>query len=183
MRILHISDLHIKIPGNPDLEKKALREFQKLKSDYVVVTGDSTSGKSNQLEKAREFIDNIPGKKVVVPGNTDYNDYLSRYYESGDFKPEANITISPNGILNFTDFKQITEKELEELKKEGVVYLMPIKFQNSQKRVWMVRKKKQIRSRNNRKKRRQTIKFQNIFLRLIQNNKQSRTTNICRRFN
>jgi len=50
----------------------AQAEISSLRPDIVVVSGDVSNGVPEALNKARKFIDSLPGEKIVVPGNTDH---------------------------------------------------------------------------------------------------------------
>jgi 3',5'-cyclic AMP phosphodiesterase CpdA len=70
-RILHMSDLHF---GRSDeLIVDALRRAAyDLKPDVIVVSGDLTQrARGWQFQEARRFLDGLPCRTIVVPGNHD----------------------------------------------------------------------------------------------------------------
>jgi 3',5'-cyclic AMP phosphodiesterase CpdA len=96
--IVHLSDLHFgRIQdGMAEALTRSVREIQ---PDLIAVSGDLTQrARRREFEQAREFLRNLPGPKIVVPGNHDvplYNLYarfaraLYRYrrYISEELEP------------------------------------------------------------------------------------------------
>jgi len=72
MRVLaHLSDLHF---GRVDAAMlEPLRQaLEHAGPDLIVVSGDLTQrAKPDQFREAREYLDSLPGPKLVVPGNHD----------------------------------------------------------------------------------------------------------------
>lgn len=70
-RLAHISDLHF--PASNQKQIVSLVEsLNELAPDLVVVTGDLTrSGTMAEFARAAEFVDALPGRKLIVPGNHD----------------------------------------------------------------------------------------------------------------
>lgn len=71
MRLAHLSDLHFGAiePGAPDILREALIAAA---PDLVVVSGDlSQTGTAAELREARAFLDSIPIRQLVIPGNHD----------------------------------------------------------------------------------------------------------------
>jgi 3',5'-cyclic AMP phosphodiesterase CpdA len=69
--LVHLSDLHF---GRVDAALLAplVERVQEIAPDVVVVSGDLTQrARSEQFEQAREFLDRLPGPRIVVPGNHD----------------------------------------------------------------------------------------------------------------
>ncbi len=70
-RIAHISDLHF--PAADAAQVEALRRaIDDAAPDAVVVTGDVTRrGRRTEFRLVVDFIQSLPGRKLVVPGNHD----------------------------------------------------------------------------------------------------------------
>ena len=74
MRILHISDLHYReSPENWALLKEAGRQFEMLRPDYILITGDLTNdGLDEQFERVKRFVASLDFCQVlIIPGNRD----------------------------------------------------------------------------------------------------------------
>ncbi|MFQ5710745.1 MAG: metallophosphoesterase family protein [Candidatus Geothermarchaeales archaeon] len=71
--IAHLSDVHVGEKGfRKDKVQACIREVNELSPNLVVVTGDLTSdGLVEEFRGAREFIDELEAKTVVVMGNHD----------------------------------------------------------------------------------------------------------------
>jgi len=74
VRILHISDLHYReSPENWSLLKEAGRQFEMLRPDYILITGDLTNdGLDEQFERVKRFVASLDFCQVlIIPGNRD----------------------------------------------------------------------------------------------------------------
>lgn len=74
MKILHVSDLHYKeAPETWTLLKEAARQFQMVRPDIILITGDLTNdGLDEQFQRVKRFIDSLDFCTVlVIPGNRD----------------------------------------------------------------------------------------------------------------
>lgn len=74
MKILHVSDLHYKeAPETWTLLKEAARQFEMLRPDIILITGDLTNdGLDEQFQRVKRFIDSLDFCTVlVIPGNRD----------------------------------------------------------------------------------------------------------------
>jgi 3',5'-cyclic-AMP phosphodiesterase len=74
LRILHISDLHYReSPENWALLKEAERQFEVLRPDYILITGDLTNdGLDEQFERVKRFVASLDFCEVlIIPGNRD----------------------------------------------------------------------------------------------------------------
>jgi len=74
VRILHISDLHYReSPETWALLKEAWRQFEVLRPDYLIITGDLTNdGLDEQFERVKRFVASIDFCEVlIIPGNRD----------------------------------------------------------------------------------------------------------------
>jgi len=74
MRIAHISDIHCHHGSdfNPKMFTKATNMLNNYESDLVFITGDlTTMGLLHEYEMAEQKLEEITGKKVIVPGNHD----------------------------------------------------------------------------------------------------------------
>jgi 3',5'-cyclic AMP phosphodiesterase CpdA len=70
-RILHMSDLHFGRTSEL-LVRTLLEKNRELKPDVVVVSGDLTQrARESQFAEAAEFLKQIGGQQVVIPGNHD----------------------------------------------------------------------------------------------------------------
>ncbi len=68
-KIVHLSDIHF---GTADLAvaERAVKKINEMAPNLVVVSGDLTQrAKSREFIAAREFLDQLPGPQIVVPGN------------------------------------------------------------------------------------------------------------------
>lgn len=74
MKILHVSDLHYReSPETWTLLKEAVRQFEMLQADIILITGDLTNdGLDEQFQRVKRFIDALDFCTVlVIPGNRD----------------------------------------------------------------------------------------------------------------
>jgi Icc protein len=74
LKILHVSDIHYRESAeNIALLKDAARQFEQLRPDYILITGDLTrDGRDEQFAQVRRFIDNLDFCHVLtIPGNRD----------------------------------------------------------------------------------------------------------------
>lgn len=74
VKILHVSDLHYKeSPETWTLLKEAGRQFETLRPDLILITGDLTNdGLDEQFQRVKRFIDSLDFCPVlVIPGNRD----------------------------------------------------------------------------------------------------------------
>ena len=87
MRVLaHLSDLHFgRI--DPAVLQPLIQKIQAIQPHLVVVSGDLTQrAKPEQFREARAFLDALPGRKLVVPGNHDVPLYnlFQRFFQPLD---------------------------------------------------------------------------------------------------
>ena len=80
-RIAHISDLHFgRI--NEIVVKALLVDLERLAPDFIVVSGDLTQrGRRHEFSAARTFLDRLPARYLVIPGNHDipgFNNLMAR---------------------------------------------------------------------------------------------------------
>jgi len=72
LTLLHISDLHFGPWYLPAAGEALLRAADRLQADLIVASGDFTQrAKAGQFAEARAFLDRLPSRPVVVPGNHD----------------------------------------------------------------------------------------------------------------
>ena len=70
-RILHLSDLHFDRVDQAILQP-LIHLAQQMQPHLVVVSGDVTQrARPKQFRSAREFLDRLPGPRLIVPGNHD----------------------------------------------------------------------------------------------------------------
>lgn len=71
MKLVHISDLHF-APKSPDQLVALKRSIVDAAPDILVVTGDLTrNGRRAEFRMADAFLSDLPGAKLIVPGNHD----------------------------------------------------------------------------------------------------------------
>lgn len=105
MAVYAISDLHLSFnndksmdvfPGWYDYTNKIRQNWESTvkNEDFVVIPGDiSWAMRLNETKKDFEFINNLPGKKILIKGNHDY--WWSTSKKINDFLQENNFnTIS-----------------------------------------------------------------------------------------
>ena len=113
LRILHLSDLHLREITKK--EKEALEIIQKEKPDYIFITGDIVDWKTKDVNVCQEFFQeiaqNFSGKIFAVFGNHDH--------QNKNFKKLKEILIQNNiTVLNNSSVKISKDK--------GEIYLIGI---------------------------------------------------------
>lgn len=69
--IIHLSDLHFG-RVNPSLLDPLISIVREIGPDVVAVSGDLTQrARSHQFQQARAFLDALPNRQIIVPGNHD----------------------------------------------------------------------------------------------------------------
>lgn len=69
--IAHLADLHFGTE-RPAVTEALVRDLASARPDLTVVSGDLTQrARRGEFEKARRFLDRLPGPRLVVPGNHD----------------------------------------------------------------------------------------------------------------
>jgi 3',5'-cyclic AMP phosphodiesterase CpdA len=69
--LVHLSDLHFG-RTDPQIVSAVRARIEKIRPEIVVVSGDFTQrARRSQFRNARAFLDTLPGRKIVVPGNHD----------------------------------------------------------------------------------------------------------------
>src|SRR5436305_1117243 len=69
--IAHISDLHFGY-NDPLLAKELCNKLNEIAPDILVISGDLVEhATAEEFERAREFLGQLPGPQIVVPGNHD----------------------------------------------------------------------------------------------------------------
>jgi len=69
--IVHLSDLHFG-RVDPEIVAAVVRRVTALAPRMIAVSGDLTQrARRSQFQEARAFLDALPAKKIVVPGNHD----------------------------------------------------------------------------------------------------------------
>jgi 3',5'-cyclic AMP phosphodiesterase CpdA len=70
-KIIHLSDLHFG-RVDPDVVSPLLEAIQAERPDVTVVSGDFVqNGTRREFEQARQFVQQLPGQRILVPGNHD----------------------------------------------------------------------------------------------------------------
>jgi 3',5'-cyclic AMP phosphodiesterase CpdA len=80
-KLVHISDLHF---GTEDksISDGLIKAVNNLSPDLVIVSGDLTQrARTSQYKAAKEYLNKIPFKKIIIPGNHDIPlfDIISRF--------------------------------------------------------------------------------------------------------
>ncbi len=98
-KIVHISDLHTGYAQfREDILLKTIDEINEMKPAAVIITGDLTDqGFYREFVQAKEYIDQIQPKKIIVPGNHDarnigdeiFEDLFGERYGTLELKEEA----------------------------------------------------------------------------------------------
>jgi 3',5'-cyclic AMP phosphodiesterase CpdA len=69
--LVHLSDLHFDLI-NPQIVSAVRAKIEETRPDILVVSGDFTQrARRREFKNARAFLDTLPGRKIVVPGNHD----------------------------------------------------------------------------------------------------------------
>lgn len=97
-KIVHISDLHF-----GTVERKIadaiIADINTLKPDLVVVSGDLTQrARKGQFRAAKEFLDKLNSKKIIIPGNHDiplFNLFMRFLFPLTNYKNIISQDISP----------------------------------------------------------------------------------------
>ena len=74
MKIAHISDIHFNYGTdfNHKIYEKAVKILNKIDTDLIFISGDlTTDGLLPEYEFAKDKLNDINGKKVIIPGNHD----------------------------------------------------------------------------------------------------------------
>ncbi len=117
--VAHVSDLHFG-RTDPQMVARLRASLIDLRPDLLVVSGDLTQrARSVEFIEARTFLDSIPARRVVIPGNHDialYNVYgrfierLDKYrrYISEDVEPffaDMELTVAAVNTARSMTFK------------------------------------------------------------------------------
>jgi 3',5'-cyclic AMP phosphodiesterase CpdA len=130
--ILHLSDLHFG-RVDPTTLDPLVAAAENIRPDFVVVSGDLTQrARRGQFRRARAFLERLPGRAIVVPGNHDVPLYnfaarflfsLSNYrrYISEDTEPfysDREIAIAGVNTAHAKTFKsgRITVEQIDLLR-------------------------------------------------------------------
>lgn len=139
MRVLaHLSDIHF---GAIDLHLAAVvqEHLAELRPDITVISGDLTQrARDGQFRDARAFLDTLPGRQLVVPGNHDvplwnvFARFLAplagyRRHITEDFMPTLqDEEVAVVGINTARSFTQKGGRISEEQADEAAAWLRPI---------------------------------------------------------
>ncbi|HEY6050481.1 MAG TPA: metallophosphoesterase [Thermoanaerobaculia bacterium] len=130
--ILHLSDLHFGRVDPRTLDPLVSAALE-MRPDVVAISGDLTQrARRGQFRQARAFLDRLPGRPIVVPGNHDVPLYnvaarffasLSNYrrYISDDTEPlysDEEIAVAGINTAHSKTFKsgRITRAQIERLR-------------------------------------------------------------------
>lgn len=100
--IVHISDLHF---GRVDqaTTEPLVHKIQELQPQLLAISGDLTQrARSWQFREARRFLDRLPNRQIVVPGNHDVPAYnlVKRFF---DPLKKFHRYITPERLPSFVD--------------------------------------------------------------------------------
>ncbi len=119
-RLAHVSDLHFGTV-KPVLAAGLLDSLNRLQPDLVVVSGDLTQrARSRQYRAAREYLDQIPFPKIVVPGNHDvplYHVYNRFFHPLRNYKRYITTDLAPMyqddkvAVLGINTARSFTRKD------------------------------------------------------------------------
>jgi 3',5'-cyclic AMP phosphodiesterase CpdA len=115
--LVHLSDVHFGRTHEATV-RQLVAAVQRTGPDVVVVSGDLTQrARRHEFERARDFLDSLPGHRIVVPGNHDvplhnlyarffapldnYRRYISEELEPSYFDDEVAI-VSLNTARSMT---------------------------------------------------------------------------------
>jgi 3',5'-cyclic AMP phosphodiesterase CpdA len=118
-KIVHLSDLHF---GRVDqsLLEPLIATIKEIGPDVVAVSGDLTQrARSHQFAEARKFLDQLPGRQIIVPGNHDiplYNVFKRFLQPLDNFKEHITTDLLPFysdeelAILGINTARSLTSK-------------------------------------------------------------------------
>lgn len=96
MRILAVADIH----GTEDAIRVVNEQIKKYSPDLFIVCGDLTH--SSPPDWAKEFLNNIPIKSLVIPGNWDPENVISSMKESNAiYLHKRNLMINEYTFVGF----------------------------------------------------------------------------------
>lgn len=110
LRIAQISDIHCgESSFDPEMMSSIVERINRLKTDVVVVAGDLTAaGYEWEYKEAKQWIDQIEGTKIVIPGNHDarnvgyihFQNYFGNRYSKyrQAFEPERAERLGATGF-------------------------------------------------------------------------------------
>ncbi len=114
MKIAHISDIHANLGADFDSEifEKSVKLLNSIEKDFVFITGDLTTwGLLEEYEIAKQNLDKIEGKKIIIPGNHDERNLGYKLFP--DFFGD------PSFIKDFNDITLVGLASSEPDKDEG----------------------------------------------------------------
>lgn len=118
MSVYGISDLHLSFGTNKpmnifgkvwnDYEEKVKQNWQAVvkPEDFVIVAGDiSWATYLSEAKKDFEFINSLPGKKIIIKGNHDYyfdtKSKIEKFFEDNNID---NISLLQNNAIDTEDY-------------------------------------------------------------------------------
>lgn len=119
-RLAHVSDLHFGTV-KPVLAAGLLASLNRLQPDLVVVSGDLTQrARSRQYRAARDYLNQIPFPKIVVPGNHDvplYHVYNRFFHPLRNYQRYITSDLAPMyqddkvAVLGINTARSLTRKD------------------------------------------------------------------------
>jgi predicted phosphodiesterase len=99
--LLHLSDLHFgRVP--PGMAETLVEVGRRLAPDVLIVSGDLTQrARVEEFEQARDFLAQLPGPRIVIPGNHDvplFNPYGRFVERLGRFRRYITPDLAPAWI-------------------------------------------------------------------------------------
>lgn len=122
MRIAHISDPHFGRIVSEHVQEDLIRSIHEHDCDAVLVTGDLTQrARRDEFKAARKWIDALPERRLVIPGNHDVHawwhrpdlrilDPLRRYKKWISADLEQEITTADLAVLGLNTAHGLTIK-------------------------------------------------------------------------
>ena len=131
MKILHVSDIHYRESAeNSALLKEAAREFEKLRPDYILITGDLTrDGRAEQFARVKDFIASLDFCHVLtIPGNRDAG--RATIASASEYKDLEYYLLTHPGQVALLD--EMEEKRVQEDNKAKRAELFFEHFENAE---------------------------------------------------
>jgi predicted phosphodiesterase len=118
LKILHVSDIHYRESAeNSGLLKEAMGQFEQLRPDYILITGDLTrDGRNEQFADVRRFIDELSFCHVLtIPGNRDASRTITA--SANDYRNLEYYLLTHPEPLAFLDELDAQEQENNKVKR------------------------------------------------------------------
>lgn len=130
-KIVHISDLHFGTVREK-IANAIIGDINSLKPDLLVVSGDLTQrARKGQFRAAKEFLDKLNCKKIIIPGNHDiplFNLFMRFIYPLTNYKNIITSDLFPFyrddtiAVLGINSARSLTRKS-GRISEEQIEYL------------------------------------------------------------